>query len=114
MSSVYRRRVLVWFAALVLLAAVSLWGAATSSPEGDRTDRASVERSLGGTHQTSLAELAKKKNKKCAKYGKKPRRCRDRDGDGVPNGKDNCPKVFNPGQANSDGDKKGNACDKND
>ncbi len=110
-SSIHQRKVLVWLAAIALLVAVSLWAAATSSSDGV-TDRSPVERTLGATHNTSLTELAAKK--KCGKYGKKPRRCRDRDGDGVPNGKDNCPKVFNPGQANSDNDKKGNACDKND
>ncbi len=35
----------------------------------------------------------------------------DSDGDGVPNGSDNCPSVANPGQQDSDGDGIGNACD---
>ena len=35
----------------------------------------------------------------------------DRDGDGVPNGIDNCPFVANPDQADSDGDGRGDACD---
>ena len=35
----------------------------------------------------------------------------DTDGDGVPDYRDNCPTVPNPDQADSDGDKKGDACD---
>jgi len=35
----------------------------------------------------------------------------DSDGDGVPDGEDNCPSVFNPGQENADGDAHGDACD---
>jgi cysteine-rich repeat protein len=35
----------------------------------------------------------------------------DTDGDGVPDYKDNCPTVPNPDQTDSDGDKKGDACD---
>jgi cytosine/adenosine deaminase-related metal-dependent hydrolase len=35
----------------------------------------------------------------------------DLDGDGVPNGSDNCPNVANPQQADADGDGKGDACD---
>jgi Ca2+-binding RTX toxin-like protein len=35
----------------------------------------------------------------------------DDDNDGIPDPNDNCPLVFNPGQANSDGDSKGDACD---
>jgi hypothetical protein len=35
----------------------------------------------------------------------------DDDGDGVPNDQDNCPDVFNPGQADSDTDDIGDACD---
>jgi uncharacterized repeat protein (TIGR01451 family) len=37
----------------------------------------------------------------------------DDDHDCVPNASDNCPSVFNPGQADSDGDGRGNACDNN-
>ena len=35
----------------------------------------------------------------------------DRDGDGVPDARDNCPDVFNPSQRDSDGDGHGDACD---
>ena len=35
----------------------------------------------------------------------------DGDGDGVPDGTDNCPAVSNPGQEDSDGDGTGNACE---
>jgi hypothetical protein len=35
----------------------------------------------------------------------------DPDGDGVPNGQDNCSLVANPGQCDSDGDGFGNRCD---
>lgn len=35
----------------------------------------------------------------------------DSDGDGVPNGSDNCPTVANASQANADGDAAGDACD---
>jgi hypothetical protein len=35
----------------------------------------------------------------------------DRDGDGIPDDKDNCPGDRNPDQANEDGDKFGDACD---
>jgi len=35
----------------------------------------------------------------------------DNDGDGVPNGSDNCPNVANPTQGNADGDATGDACD---
>ena len=35
----------------------------------------------------------------------------DDDGDGVPNGEDNCPRVPNPDQADDDGDGIGNVCD---
>src|SRR5262249_59407248 len=36
----------------------------------------------------------------------------DRDGDGVPDGVDNCPDVPNPDQADSEGDGVGDACQK--
>jgi YD repeat-containing protein len=35
----------------------------------------------------------------------------DQDGDGVPNGQDNCPGVANPTQADADGDGQGDVCD---
>jgi DMSO/TMAO reductase YedYZ molybdopterin-dependent catalytic subunit len=35
----------------------------------------------------------------------------DNDSDGIPDSKDNCPGVYNPTQADSDGDGTGNACD---
>jgi len=35
----------------------------------------------------------------------------DSDGDGVPDGSDNCPTVANPGQADTDNDGTGDACD---
>lgn len=37
----------------------------------------------------------------------------DQDGDGVPNGEDNCPTLANPDQADGDGDTLGDACDPN-
>ena len=36
----------------------------------------------------------------------------DPDGDGVPNGKDLCPHVYDPAQQDKDNDKIGDACDK--
>ncbi|MDP1849295.1 MAG: DUF11 domain-containing protein [Solirubrobacteraceae bacterium] len=38
----------------------------------------------------------------------------DSDGDGVADPNDNCPDIPNPGQANTDGDAQGNACDADD
>jgi subtilisin family serine protease len=38
----------------------------------------------------------------------------DADGDGVPDGSDNCPAVANPLQENNDGDSQGDACDPDD
>ena len=38
----------------------------------------------------------------------------DQDGDQVPNGEDNCPAVYNPDQADSDGDGIGDACETTD
>jgi thrombospondin type 3 repeat protein/beta-propeller repeat-containing protein len=38
----------------------------------------------------------------------------DADGDGVPDASDNCPTVFNPDQANNDGDALGDVCDPDD
>jgi hypothetical protein len=35
----------------------------------------------------------------------------DADDDGIPNGQDNCPGLPNPGQENTDGDTRGDACD---
>lgn len=39
--------------------------------------------------------------------------CVDSDGDGINDDLDNCPNNFNPSQADSDGDGKGNTCDPN-
>lgn len=39
---------------------------------------------------------------------------KDNDGDGVPNGIDNCPFVTNPNQSDLDGDESGDACDLDD
>ncbi|HEV8113580.1 MAG TPA: thrombospondin type 3 repeat-containing protein [Planctomycetota bacterium] len=38
----------------------------------------------------------------------------DSDGDGIPDGSDNCPNVANPDQANNDGDAQGDVCDSDD
>jgi hypothetical protein len=38
----------------------------------------------------------------------------DSDGDGTPNGLDNCPGIYNPDQKDSDGDGYGDACDPGD
>ena len=35
----------------------------------------------------------------------------DTDGDGIPDGQDNCPNVSNPNQEDRDGDTAGDACD---
>jgi hypothetical protein len=35
----------------------------------------------------------------------------DEDGDGIPNGMDNCPGIYNPDQSDRDGDMVGDACD---
>ncbi|HEY0250748.1 MAG TPA: thrombospondin type 3 repeat-containing protein [Kofleriaceae bacterium] len=35
----------------------------------------------------------------------------DRDGDGIPDGQDNCPSIANPDQGNEDGDAYGDVCD---
>jgi hypothetical protein len=43
-------------------------------------------------------------------YGNPPQ-TRDRDCDGVRNGRDNCPRKPNPSQRDSDGDGFGNKCD---
>jgi len=40
-----------------------------------------------------------------------PAWAQDADGDGVLDGMDNCPSIFNPGQENADGDEVGDACD---
>ena len=40
--------------------------------------------------------------------------CTDNDGDGYPNGVDNCPAVSNPDQLDTDNDGQGNACDTDD
>ena len=45
--------------------------------------------------------------------GPSPTPYSDADGDGVPDGIDNCPSVYNPGQEDSDGDGVGDACDPN-
>jgi hypothetical protein len=40
-----------------------------------------------------------------------PEMCTDSDMDGIPDGADNCPMLWNPSQENVDGDPRGNACD---
>ena len=47
------------------------------------------------------------------KHKKKMKNC-DSDGDGIVNGSDNCPTVFNPDQKDTDGDHIGDACDSDD
>jgi subtilisin family serine protease len=42
---------------------------------------------------------------------KLPNGCPDRDADGVTDGSDNCPSASNPGQADADADRVGDACD---
>lgn len=111
-SLISRKRLVAWFAAIALLVATALWTAGAFSSKSLEGERTGARASTAEAGSTSLAQPPRKK--KCGKYGKKPKRCKDKDNDGVPNGKDNCPNVFNPGQANSDGDKKGNVCDKND
>ncbi|MCU0224454.1 MAG: thrombospondin type 3 repeat-containing protein [Acidobacteria bacterium] len=44
-------------------------------------------------------------------FGGGPALAADRDGDGVANGQDNCPTVFNPDQADADSDGTGDACE---
>ena len=44
----------------------------------------------------------------------KPDKPADADGDGVPDSRDNCLSVANPGQQNNDGDVHGDACDADD
>lgn len=98
-------------APVVLLVVATLWmvdakvglftPGQTSATDPSRSD--DEDRALG------------QKRKPCGKYGlDAPENCKDFDEDGIPNNQDNCPTVSNPGQANSDRDRRGDACDRND
>lgn len=95
------------------LVTVALLLAATAWMVDARIGFISPRQTGSETGSTATADdSSATKGAPCGRYGQK--KCKDRDGDGVPDKDDNCKKVPNPGQANFDGDKKGDACDTED
>jgi uncharacterized repeat protein (TIGR01451 family) len=76
----------------------------SSCTAGDYPITASISDSGGGSYGTSEANFTLHVTGAGAPDG---------DHDCVPDASDNCPSVFNPGQANADGDGLGDACDNN-